>query len=321
MPLVPGWIDRLPAAGLLVWLAVVAARAPAGLDEATLAELIVLFLPLVAVPLALPQAVPTDRFPGTGREGQVRALAILWAIGGLLLAVGVAGFETGTPAAIALVGPWALFAACVGLLALVRVLHHSRDMVELAIDVGLVMLPGGAVWLTVYRADLVLGGFGGLAAVLTAAHFHTAGFGALMIAGLVGRGVATMPRARRVHAVVAGMMVVAYGAMAAGIATGEHTFELIGACLYAVALPAIAALQTAVAVRGPAGLARALLVLSSLCLLVATVYALRFAAQGFYGAAVPISTMLRMHGAVNAIGFVGLGVWGWRRRALAVGRG
>lgn len=317
-PQLPAWLHRLAPLGLVAWLAVVLARAPGGLDEAGLAELIVLFVPLVALPTALPLAVPTDRFPGPGRERLVAALAGGWALGGLLLAFGIAAFDAGGPAAAALMIPWALFAACVGLIAAARALWHSRSAPELVIDVALVMVPGGAVWLAVYRMDLVLGGFGGLATVLTAGHFHTAGFGALIVAGLVGRAVAGAPRARRVHAVVAAALVLAYAAMAAGIATGEHAFELAGASLYAFALPAIAGLQMFAGVRVADRPARALLVLSSLCLLVSTVYALRFAAEGFYGAAVPIMTMLRMHGLVNAVGFVGLGVWGWRRAALAV---
>lgn len=318
----PAWISRLPLLGLVAWLAVVLARAPAGFDEANFAELIVLFIPLVAVPLALPQAVPTDRFPGPGASGHVRLFAAAWALAAMLLALGVAAVDAGGPVAAAMMVPWLLFTVAVGLLAAVRVFKkHSRSVTELVIDVSLVMVPGGAVWLTAYRSDIVIGGFGGLAAALTAGHFHTAGFGALVIAGLVGRAVAGMPLARRIHAVVAAAMVVGYGCMAAGIASGEHAFELAGASLYAFALPAIAALQVFAGVRRADGPGRVLLVLSSLCLLVSTVYALRFAAEGFYGAAVPIMTMLRMHGLVNAVGFVGLGLWGWRLAALAERRG
>jgi hypothetical protein len=172
------------------------------------------------------------------------------------------------------------------------------------------------VWLLVYRADLVLGGFGGLAAVLTAAHFHAAGFGALVMAGLVGRGLrlAGAPRASQALAVVAVVMVIAFAALAAGIATGIRAIELTGACLYAVGA---AGARGAADLRGAAGRRAArrgsALVLSALGLLGATGYALMFAVQGFYGAAVPIATMLRMHGAVNAFVFLGLGLWGWSR--------
>ncbi len=303
-------LRRLPAAGLIVWLAVFAARAPAGLDEATLAELIVLFIPLCAAPLALPQAVRADMSSRTGPAGLAGAGAAL------LLAIGVACVDTGGPVAAALAVPWLLFAVAVAIQAGLRLLRRRPwSTGEAVLDVGQLALPGAAVWLLVYRADLVFAGFGGLAAVLTAAHFHAAGFGALVMTGLVGRGLALAgaSRARRVHAVVAVLMVIAFAGLAAGIATGVRAIELTGACLYAAGLPTLAGLQIFAALRATSGRARVALVLSSLGLLVATGYALMFAVQGFYGAAVPIATMLRLHGAINAFVFLGLGLWGWSR--------
>jgi hypothetical protein len=79
-------------------------------------------------------------------------------------------------------------------------------------------------------------------------------------------------------------------------------------------LPTLAGLQIFAALAGDERQRRgSALVLSSLGLLAATGYALVFAVQGFYGAAVPIATMLRMHGAINAFVFLGLGLWGWSR--------
>lgn len=307
----PERIRWLPVVGLVVWLAVVAVRAPAGLVEATLAELIVLFMPLCAAPLAVPLALQGGLSDRTWRRG-----AVAWGLVVALLAVGVALLDTGGAAATALAGGWLVFAAAVAVAAALRLLRRRPwSVAEGVLDLGLMALPGGAVWLLVYRAELVFAGFGGLAAVLTAAHFHAAGFGTLVMAGLCGRGLvrAGASRALRVHAVLATLLVLAFAGLAAGIATGIRGIELTGACIYAVALPTLAGLQIFAAVRIAGGATRALLVVSALGLLGATGYALMFAAQGFYGAAVPIATMLRMHGAVNAFVFLGLGLWGWSR--------
>lgn len=306
----PVWIRRCPVLGLCVWLALAGVRAPAGLDEANLAELIVLFMPLCAVPMALLLAFNRDLSERAGR------FALGWLVAVSMLAVGVGFLETGGAAPAALASGWLLFTATIAAVAGLRLLRRRLLWVsEVVLHLGLLILPGAAVWLLAYRADLVLGGFGGLAAVLTAAHFHAAGFGSLVMAGLVGRGLrlAGAPRASKALAASGVVMVVAFAALAAGIATGIRAIELTGACLYAVALPALAGLQIFAGLRVARGSTRILLISSALGLLGATGYALMFAVQGFYGAAVPIATMLRMHGAVNAFVFLGLGLWGWSR--------
>jgi len=316
---VPVWIRRCPVLGLCGWLALAAARAPAGLDEATLAELIVLFMPLCAVPMALLLA-----FNNGDLSERAGWFAVGWSIAVVMLTIGVAFLETGGVASAILASGWLLFTASIAAVAGLRLLRRRVVRVtEAVLHVGLLSLPGAAVWLLVYRAELVLGGFGGLAALLTAAHFHAAGFGALVMAGLVGRGLrlAGAPRAGRAMAVIAVVMVIAFASLAAGIATGIRGIELTGACLYAVTLPALAGLQIFAGLRVAGGATRISLVLSALGLLGATGYALMFAVQGFYGAAVPISTMLRMHGAVNAFVFIGLGLWGWSRVESAQMRG
>lgn len=311
----------IPFVGLALWLGLVARRAPEVADEATLAALIVLFVPLVAVPLALPLTARKHRSEATGLSRQLRrfkAAALLGALGGLGLCAGALLPDPGRAAAIALALPWLACTVLAALHGAARLLARGRQgLSELAIDAGLLCLPGGALWLLVYRGDLALGGFGGLAALLTAAHFHAAGFGALTMVGLLGRGLAEagMPRARRLHAPVAALLLLAFPLLAAGIGAGVRALELAGAALYTLGLPALALLQLAAAIglRGRPLLLRLLLALSAAGLLVSTAFAARYAVQGFYGAAVPIATMLRMHGLVNALGFLGLGLLAWSR--------
>jgi len=320
-----------PPLGLLAWLGLAAWLAAGLHDIATLAELAVAFIAVVVVPLLLPMtvsvAVPSDRSPRTstnvpgdmspGTEATVpRWLAAGHALGALGVLLGAAALPTGGAASLALAGLWLGFTGLAALHALARLRRRGlRQLPELAIDLGLLFLPGAGLWLLVYRGELVLGGFGGLAAVLTAGHFHAAGFGVLVMTGLLGRGLAEagMPRARKLYTFVAPALMLAFPLLAAGIASASRPLELAGAVLYAFALPLLAGLQLGVAarLRGRPLAPRLLLAASALAVLVATGFALRFATQGFYGAAVELSTMLRYHALVNAVGFLGLGLLAW----------
>lgn len=311
----------LPFAGLALWLAAAGLSLRVAADEAGLAEVIVLFVPLVVTPLALPLTALRYRSSATGTPRQVlrfKVLATTGALGGAGLVLGPALGETGSAPAIAACAPWLLFGVLAGVRGLGRLVARARlSPAELAIDLGLMCLPGAALWLLVYRGDLVLGGFGGLSALLTAGHFHAAGFGTLVMVGLLGRGLAEaqIGWARRVYPAVAAALMAAFPLLAAGIGSAIRPLELAGAGLYVAALPALAVLQLAAAIglrSRPLGL-RVLLALSAAALALSTLYAARFASQGFYGAAVPIMTMLRMHALVNALGFVGLGLLAWSR--------
>jgi hypothetical protein len=323
--IVPGRVSAwsilswLPFLGLAAWLVVAGARLGGALDEAVLAEIAVLAIPLIAAPLALPLSARRFRSDGTPLARQIRRFkiyALAGALGGVGLVVAALLPDLPARALAGLTAPWLLFCGLAAVHGVARLLTRSRlSLPELAIDVSLMLLPGAAVWLMVYRGEWILGGFGGLAAVLTAAHFHAAGFGTLLMTGMLGRGLAEakLPRARKIHAVTTVALLLAFPLLAGGIATGIRGLELAGAGLYVVALPVLAMLQIAAAVHlrdRPAGL-RVLLGLSAGCLMMATVFAGRFAMQGFYGAAVPIATMLRFHGLINALGFLGLGLLAW----------
>lgn len=302
-----------PVLGFAVWLALLAARWRDFGDDAALAEAIVLLVILVAVPLALPLTANLSERTHQSSP-RLAALTGLAALAGLVAAAPAFLALAPLPAA-ALTGPWLLVCGLAALHGLLRLLaRRDLDLAELALDLALVWLPGAAVWLLVFRGDWVLGGFGGLAAALTAGHFHAAGFGALVMVGLLGRGLADGPAwTRPVHRVAALVLLLAFPLLAAGIGAGVRPVELAGAGLYVLGLPLLAGLQLVAAahLRDRPAWARVLLASSALALLVGVAFAARFAAQGFYGAAVPIGTMLRAHGLVNALGFLGLGLLAW----------
>lgn len=303
----PSW---WPALGLALWTSVLATlRLRGPLDEYALAQLLMTFGPLVTVPLGL------SLTPARSDAAESRRLRWLFpplALGALGLAA-VALLDPGPALRIGLSAPYLLFAALAALHALLRLIERrSLALPELAIDVAIGCLAVAGMWLLVANAGLVLGGFGGLWAMLTAAHFHFAGFGALLYLGLLGRARAAAGRPAWPYAPLACGLLLALPLLALGIAA-SRVAELIGVSLYVALLPWLALLTMHAALRLRAPLAaRARLLLSAACLLLSTTLAGLYGYRGHVPWDISIQTMLYLHASVNALGFVGLGLWGWQ---------
>jgi hypothetical protein len=175
-------------------------------------------------------------------------------------------------------------------------------------------LPVGGAWLTASRFGVSLLGFSEPIVSLTAAHFHYAGFAALVIAGLTGRYLATLPNAPRMAfrviavGLMAGMMLVA-----AGI-TFSPLLEVLAAIVFAASLAGLAFLQLrCVAPQlNHRRLPQILLTASALMALWAMGAAVVYAVSEYtHSTLITIPQMLRVHGEVNALGFVLLNLLGW----------
>jgi len=183
-----------------------------------------------------------------------------------------------------------------------------------AIDVGLLLLPVGGVWLLASRAGPPLGGFHEPVVTFTAAHFHFAGLAAPAIIGGAGRLVApAQPMLRRYATLVvcAGVPLTAIG-----IAT-NHTVERIAAVVLATGMLAASALLIGFTSRRawkqsqPAAI---LFVVSGASLLLTMALAATFALTSSAGrgsslsGAIPLQTMIDLHGGGNAFGFATCGL-------------
>ena len=74
---------------------------------------------------------------------------------------------------------------------------------------------------------------------------------------------------------------------------------------------ALLTMHAALRLRAPLA-ARARLLLSAACLLLSTTLAGLYGYRGHVPWDISIQTMLYLHASVNALGFVGLGLWGWQ---------
>jgi len=165
---------RLLTAGLVVWLAALM------MLPAPLVARILLLAPLVIVPRLIALLPPRSWTSGLGRwTAFLAALPLVLAFG---LSPG--------PVAAALVLPW-MAVALVGVAAATRHgLRHMpsillpRQLADLGIDVALGFWGVAATFTLIDRLGVDTG-FSPVIVLLTATHFHFAGFGLLAVAGLL----------------------------------------------------------------------------------------------------------------------------------------
>lgn len=288
---------RLTALGGVVLVALVA-------RDASLPALVLMLAAGVIVPLGLALAAPPRWLVW---------LAPFGAAGGVLSWA----FAPGSVAAIAGAALHALTCAAAGIFALQLALPFARErtlppLPDIASLVGLAFLPPAAVWLLASRAGVPLAGFHEPVVTFTAAHFHVAGFAAPTILGALGQRLEKHDLVYRAGTVAVGAGV---PLTALGIAT-NHTIEQLSAILVATGM--LAASATLLRFRAPWP-TRVLFIVSGATLLLTMTLAATFAltssagrssslngapgAPGLGAGAVEVETMIRYHGAANAIFF------------------
>jgi hypothetical protein len=277
------------------WLAWMLAWRPAPLSEAW-AEALVLLAALVVVPLGF---VPTLEHRATSiARGVVRAQPFV-----AFLLIAAHTLDRGALAA-ALALPWLALAAGGALDGGLRLLDpRERSAPKLAHAAALIFFPIGAVWLVFARFGARPLGFSDSIVLLTAAHFHYAGF-ALPIA--VGSAVAALARSRTLDRIAVGLVIAGVPLVAAGITATQlgtsAALEPVAAWTMAAggALTAWLELEVARVDRRR----RVLLGVSALALgfgmLLAALYGARFFVPI---AALDIPWMRALHGSANALGF------------------
>jgi len=273
----------------LAWLSAVN-RVPIGLPE-----LLFLAAPLIVVPLGL----RLNRTPSLAAS-----LACFLQPLGALMVVASFCLHRG-PVSAAWACPWLGVSALAGLSGL-REIRAGRwgAMEDICTALGHLYLPVGAAWLVISRLGSAPFGFGEPIALLTAVHFHYAGFAASLIAGesaRMARRSGTRPRVLEtalLAGIAAGPALVAAGFMVSEAVRLAATI-ILGGCLIGLAIQLLARLPL---VRPP--LPRGLLMVSSACVAAGMLLALAYAFGEFsHRELVGIPQMVRLHGAVNGLGF------------------
>lgn len=269
----------------------------------------------VVVPAGLSLALATD----AGAVPRLLRRALVPAVP-LGAAAGVLGWRAppGDAAAIACAAVHLAVCALAGLVGLARLWSRRADrfapLDAFAIDVGLLLLPVGGVWLVASRAVVPLAGFHEPVVTFTAAHFHYAGFAAPVVLGGAGRLVRRSGESRASCILRRTATVVVCAGVpltAIGIATNA-VVERVSAVVLACGMLAASTLLVGLASRRAwprSRLAAVLFVVSGASLLVTMALAATFALTSSAGrgssldGAIPLGTMIALHGGGNAFGF------------------
>lgn len=292
--------------GALVWLLLQMVWL-ADSYETDLIERILLLGVLVIVPLGLPLVPLSSRLAPTAYW-----LAVVLQPLGAAAVIASTFVPRGFVAAL-LASVWLIVTIAIAFLGLWRLRQNElRSTEEVSIDAALLYLPVGAVWLVMSRLGIQPLGFGDTIVLLTAVHFHYAGFAAPLLAGLAGRRLSTSQTLQStfrfaVIGIIAGTPLVAAGL------TFSPLVGLVGSLVISIGLILLAILVSfSILPSLRSSIAQVFLLISSLssvpAMLLATVYAYSLATNTLI---VDIPQMAMTHGVLNAFGFALCGLLGW----------
>ncbi|MCP5468483.1 MAG: YndJ family protein [Deltaproteobacteria bacterium] len=201
---------------------------------------IFLIAPLMVVPLAL----VSFEFRNVGSRVKMiwNMLLLSQAPAALLTSISFL-FHSGSWLAFCLVLPWLLFSAVLALLALNRLRHRGFMMLEeWAMDIACIYIFVGSLWLVASRLGLQLMGFGDVIVLLTAVHFHFAGFATAIILGLIGRMLKNFKDKKRLqqfYPFLAFFVLMGMPLVATGITFRGHV-EWFAVCIFALSMMVMA---------------------------------------------------------------------------------
>ena len=202
--------------------------------------------------------------------------------------------------------PWLVTTLLLALVGLLRLQRNGWQLNgQTAASAALIFLPVGAGWAVLSRAGIRPQDFSHAIVLLTAVHFHYAGF-ALPI--LTSRVIGERPG--WLEKVLVAAVVVGVPAVGVGISLSP-TIEVAAAIALTIACLGIASLQLSYAWRIRDRNASPLLFVSAASLLTAMALAATYAVGEFLGQPwLPIPAMIATHGVLNAFGFAICGLAG-----------
>ena len=292
--------------GAVAWLAL-AAGFLFGRLQLDVVELLFLLAPWVVVPLAISLIPLLD---GSGRIG-IRLGRLSWIMLAAALLATVSFFQPAGPSAASLAGAWLLVCVWFALEGLRRVLRYrAQSFTQFCFAAGEVYLIVSGTWFVASRLGLQPIGFQEPIVLLTAVHFHFAGFLSAVFAGL------TYERLRETRwskplRVALASVVAGPGLLGLAFLVGPK-LKLAAVILIVVGQFGLATGMIRVAFGKVNSVARAMLIFSSCCVVAGMVLAASWALGEFpLQAFVELGRMERVHGTLNAIGFGICGLIGW----------
>jgi hypothetical protein len=303
-------------AGFAIFLADVFFRVPHWRHPAW-AHALLIFAALALAPLLLDLAEDEGDAPALRRLRTT--LATMQFPTALLLGFACA-LTPGRWAALAAT-PWASVLVSLAILGLGRIVRRGqRSWWKTCRDVGLMYSAVGALWLLADRLGLHPLGFSDEIVLLTAVHFHYAGWLLPTIAALALQDA----KSSALPPLITGAVILGVPAVAVGITVTQlgqgRAFEAAAALWLALAGFSVGTVQArlAFARRGPA-VTQLLLLVAAFSLMGGMIFAALYGVRSFIHPWpwLDIAWMRALHGSLNALGFGFCGTLGWwlERRA------
>ncbi len=303
------WAAACATAGAAVW-AGIAVLARLGVARLGAIELLFLFAPLVIVPLGM------ELGRVLGGDGWLEERARRLQPAGAALVVVAMWLPPGRKAGLAALG-WLLICALeagVGLVEIVRVLWADAGgggrATRFAMGIARVDLVVGGAWLVASRWGMRPMGIQEPIGLLTAVHFHFAGFATAMIAAATIRFSEKRgehPWLKRLVLMVVGLPFV----VAAGFVISP-VLKMVAALLFSASVAGLAISVRACGTKAANTTARILLQVAAGAVFAGMVLSGAYAVTDYLGSgALTIPQMARTHGVLNAVGFCLSGLLGW----------
>jgi len=297
-------------AAVIIWLAAWVAL------RLQLEAAILLFAALVLVPIGLSLIAVSG---SSATEAFLLRLARRIQLPAATALAASFAFDQGSVAAI-LAAPWlvvTLLLAAAGARRLVG--NGFRFDSTTAEAAALLFIPVGGGWAIISRAGLRPQDFSHAIVLLTAVHFHYAGFLLPLIASCVTRRLQDQSGAQspaRIDAIMLLGIVLGVPAVGVGISLSPHV-EICAAIAVALASVTLSIRQMQAALKNGDATQVTLALVSSLSLMAAMGLAGTYAVGEFSGRRwLEIPTMIRTHGAFNAFGFAACGIAAWSRAGM-----
>ncbi len=298
------WDRNSAVIGVFIWV-VVAGLAGSGKAPFGTIELLLMFAPLVVVPLG--SALGCILLPL--KSPDLEDLSQLLQPFAAVLVVVSFWIPPGKLAA-ALTGPWLLVCLLCALSGVISLLRHSaRTLSAIAVDIGRMDLAVAGGWLLLSRLGVHVLGFQEPIVLLTAVHFHYAGFAMAHLAGAAARHAEkyNVPLTKW----IAVLVLVSPILLAIGFVS-RPIVKLITAMLLSAAVVSLSGLHFWVARSLHSGTPRAFLRVSAVAVLFGIILAIAYSVGDMlHRDWLPIPQMARTHGLLNSLGFVLPGLLGW----------
>lgn len=215
------------------------------------------------------------------------------------------------PLAALFVLPWLILVLSLAFQGLLLLLERWQYPEELSLSMALIFLLVGAVWLSASRLGLSFLGFPPVIVILTAVHFHFAGFASCLILGAVGRVILpeASPFFKNVYYVLLVGALLGIPLLALGI-LAFPSLEIVSALVFTASLWLWALFVLGLLLpKLTQVLPRLLLFVAVASIFWSMAWAVRYALGTYLGLNwVGILTMAGVHGAVNAFGFASSGL-------------